>query len=114
MEPLQGSPDAFYTEHKGEAAAHSTHLWLHPAPQMGAHVGGNRAGKCIYLPRGPVCCRLSDGNPAGANVGVRSQRWGGGARRYPSCSRAPACSSWRRARSQGRALIQELKRSRGP
>lgn len=83
MEPLQGSPDDFYMEHEGEAAAHSTHLWLRPAPQMGAHVGGNRAGKCIYLPRGPICFCLSDGNPAGAKVGVRSQHWGGGARRYP-------------------------------
>lgn len=55
---LHRGPNDFYVEHKGEAASHSTHLWLCLGLQMGTQMGGNRAGKYIYLPLGPICCRL--------------------------------------------------------
>lgn len=70
------SPDDFYIEHKGEAASHSTHLQLCWDLQMGTHMGGSRAGKCVYFPLGPICCHLPGRNPTSGKLGTMSQQWG--------------------------------------
>lgn len=97
MVPLRGSPDDFNVEHKG-AASHSTHLRLCWGSQMGTHMGGNRAGKCIYLPLGPICCHLSGRNPARDKVGTVSQQWGRYDEMLPiCCGKASGCCGRRMA-----------------
>lgn len=73
MVPLHRGPDDFCMEHKGEAASHSTHLWL----CLGAQMGANRAGKYIYLPLGPIWWQLLWRSPASDRVGAAAQGWGG-------------------------------------
>jgi len=110
MVPLCRSPDNFCIEHKG-AAFHSTHLWLCWGLQMGTHVEGNRAGKCIYLTLGPICCHLSGGNPASDKVGTILQQWGRYDEMLPiCCGKAPGCCG-RRTPLKGE-LYSEFKRSR--
>lgn len=91
MVPLCKSPGDFYVERKG-AASPSTHLRLCCGLQMGTHGGGNRAGECIYLPLGPICCHFSGGKPARDKAGTIARQWGRYDEMLPiCCGKAPGC-----------------------
>lgn len=110
--PLRRSPDDFCGEHEGEAASHSTRLGLCWDLQMGMHMGGGRAGKCIYLPLGPICCHLAGRNPPSAKLGTTSQQREGMMRCYLFAGGRLLAATGGEWLSRENSIICEFRRSR--